>query len=154
MTLSCLKQAKMVCLKHWKTFNAFMLIILAPSGPPQNVSTIITSSRSFTVQWTPPQPDLQNGVIQHYLVQIVVAQTSEVLQHSVMGQSLTLSNLHPHYIYTCTVTAVTVSPGPAALVTFQLPQDGTSTDIICIIVCMYTFHSSNWPSIEYLCHSS
>ena len=85
------------------------------------------------MQWTPPQPDLQNGVIQHYSVQLVDAQTNQVQQYTSTQHSITISNLHPYYTYTCTVTAVTVAPGPAALVTFQLPQDGMSTDIIYIV---------------------
>ena len=120
-------QVKMVCLAGamYSRIRIYFLFYSAPAGPPQNLSTLITSSRSITLQWNPPRPDLQNGVIQHYSVQLVDAQTNQVLQYTSTQHSITISNLHPYYTYTCTVTAVTVSPGPAALVTFQLPQDGT-----------------------------
>ena len=76
------------------------------------------------MQWNPPQPDLQNGVIQHYLVQIVETETAAVLQSTTTRLSVTVKDLHPHYTYSCDVTAVSVGSGPAAMLTFQLPQDG------------------------------
>ena len=106
-------------------FKLSFFLPLAPSGTPQNLSTIVTSSRSVTVQWNPPRPDLQNGVIQHYLVQIIETETAtSVLQSTTTRLSVTVKDLHPHYSYSCNVTAVSVSSGPAAMLTFQLPQDG------------------------------
>ena len=141
------------------TVDNFVSFVSAPSGPPLNLSTIITSSRSVTVQWSPPQADLQNGVIQHYTVQLVATQTNSVLQYTATGLSQTISNLHPYYTYTCTVSAVTVASGPAAVVVFQLPQDGMNNlgyieKMFFPITFSSLLHSSNWYSPECICHST
>lgn len=105
----------------------------APSGPPQNLSILITSSRSVTLQWLPPRPDQQNGIIQQYNVQLLVLQTSAVLQYTSTLHTLTISNLHPYYTYTCSITAVTVAPGPSVVDTFTLPQDGKANSYPMIL---------------------
>lgn len=104
-------------------------LFAAPNGSPLNLSTLITSSSSVTLQWSPPEIHLQNGLIQHYTVQLTEAQTGVLLQYTSSGVSLTINNLHPYYTYTCTVAAVTTAAGPGITVNFQLPQDG----MICLI---------------------
>ena len=48
-----------------------------------------------------------------------------VLQSNTTRLSVTVKDLHPHYSYSCNVTATaSVGSGPAAMLTFQLPQDG------------------------------
>ena len=87
----------------------------------------------------PPQPDLQNGVIQHYLVQIIETETAAVLRSTTTRLSVTVKDLHPHYTYSCNVTAVSVDSGPAAMLTFQLPQDGVLHKIVIDSDIEFTF---------------
>ena len=97
----------------------------APTGPPLNLSSTTNSSTSVNLMWSPPHSDLQNGFIQFYLLQLITAEeTGLVLQYTSVNPSLTITDLHPHYSYTCTIAAVTVAPGPAETIMFQMPEDG------------------------------
>ena len=78
----------------------------------------------MTLQWSPPLADLQNGIIQFYNVRVMAAETGSVAEYTAMGLSLTVTGLHPHYSYTCTIAAVTVAPGPVETIMFQMPEDG------------------------------
>ena len=54
----------------------------------------------------------------------MAAETGSVAEYTAMGLSLTVTGLHPHYSYTCTIAAVTVAPGPVETIMFQMPEDG------------------------------
>ena len=105
-------------------FNYNLFKCIVPGGPPLNLSSTVNSSSTATVQWSPPQADLQNGVIQFYSILLVAAETGSVLQYTSTELSLTISDLHPYYTYTCTVAAVTVAPGPGEVIKFQMLEDG------------------------------
>ena len=87
------------------------------------MSSTVNSSSIATVQWSPPQADLQNGVIQFYSIQLVAAETGSMLQYTSTELSLTITDLHPYYTYTCTIAAVTVAPGPGEVIEFQMLED-------------------------------
>ena len=96
----------------------------APEGPPLNVSSSIINSTSVSLEWRPPLASLQNGIIQSYTLQLVAAETGSMLQYTSTELSLTITDLHPYYTYTCTIAAVTVAPGPGETIVFQTPEDG------------------------------
>lgn len=80
------------------------------------------------MSWEPPLADLQNGIIQYYLVMVMGQQTSASLSLNSNSTSLTIPNLHPAFAYSIEVAAVTVNVGPytsAVLVT--TPDDGKIT---------------------------
>ena len=85
---------------------------VVPSGPPLNLTSTSTTSRNFTLQWLPPSDDLQNGIINYYLIEISVNESNEIL--NLMSESLnfTVTSLHPAYTYNCSVAAVTIGVGP------------------------------------------
>ena len=105
--------------------SCFTVICLytVPGGPPLNLSSNVNSSSTATVQWRPPQADLQNGIIQFYSIQLVAAETGSMLEYTSTELSLTVTDLHPHYTYTCTIAAVTVAPGPVETIVFQMLED-------------------------------
>lgn len=43
-----------------------LIYLLVPSGPPNNVKAVATSSESIEVTWEPPKKDHQNGPILRY----------------------------------------------------------------------------------------
>lgn len=97
---------------------------VAPSGPPQSLTSEPQNSRTLELSWEPPADDMQNGLLRHYHIAIRSSQdvvgernftTSEV--------TLVVQNLHPFYTYEFVVTAVTIGPGPSASITSRLPQD-------------------------------
>ena len=102
----------------------------APISPPLNVSITIASSTSVTLQWSPPPAEHQNGIIQHYTLQLNEHETGDTSQYTTASLHYTFNSLHPHYTYTCTIAAATVGLGPVQPVVFQMPQDGKSIKTI------------------------
>ena len=50
------------------TLLVLFILILAPEGPPLNVSITAESSSSLSVTWKPPEEDKRNGKIVNYIV--------------------------------------------------------------------------------------
>ena len=100
------------------------IYFIAPTSPPLNTSIIISSSTTVLVQWSPPIVSKQNGIIQHYALELAEHETGNTLQYTIIGLQYTFHGLHAHYTYTSTIAAVTVGPGPAQSIMFQMPQDG------------------------------
>lgn len=96
-----------------------------PSGLPLNVTAAILTTRSIQVVWEPPLTDLQNGIIQYYLVMVLVQQTGLSLSiNASTTTSITIPDLHPAYVYSIEVAAVTVSVGPySAPISITTPDD-------------------------------
>lgn len=83
-----------------------------PSGPPQNLSGVAASSTVLTLIWLPPLPLEINGVIRHYMVNVVERHTGARWTFFSVEQTLNVGGLHPHYYYDYNVSAVTVGLGP------------------------------------------
>ena len=97
----------------------------APTAPPEQLSTII-SSRSLTLMWRPPPFEETNGVIQYYALSITELESGQVLTMTSMSAVAVINDLHPYYTYEFTVAAYTVGPGPySSSVTIQLHEEGT-----------------------------
>lgn len=102
---------------------------LAPYGPPQNCSVISLSSKSIQLSWLSPHTHLINGVVRFYRVLVSGPSEETVYDRHVGANSLevTVSDLHPHYLYQCKVAAVTVEEGPSSTLQIQTLEDGTHT---------------------------
>lgn len=98
------------------------LIFVAPSGAPNALSVDITSPSTITLEWTPPNMEEQNGVIEHYRIVLTSIDDGNILTLIVAETSTTVNNLHPHYTYVCSVLAFTVGYGPNASIFFQMPS--------------------------------
>ena len=98
----------------------------APSSPPEQFNASAASSTELLLQWSPPVLSAINGIIQHYSV-VVVEQDTNVIQYNAATtiSQVLVPNLHPYYVYTCSVSAFTVGSGPLASITFQMPEDGS-----------------------------
>ena len=102
---------------------------VVPSGTPRNIEALAVDSRSLRLSWEPPLVAQQNGEIRTYFINISVAET-DMLWHlaSVSDTTLTVEDLHPHYVYSLVISAVTIGPGPySQLHTVQMPEDGKFT---------------------------
>ena len=107
------------------TTLCFTLSTTVPSSAPVRLQGSAVNSTAIQLQWEPPPLSDQNGVIRSYIINISVAETGSSFQLTSEATALYISNLHPYYIYTLTVSAVTIGPGPNGLVlTVQLPEDG------------------------------
>ena len=105
----------------------------APSSPPEQFNASASSSSTLLLRWNPPSISSVNGIIQYYNVIIVEQETDTIVQSTTTTSTqLLVFNLHPYYIYICSVTAVTIGSGPFVNVTIQMPEDGK-----CQSICYY-----------------
>jgi hypothetical protein len=89
------------------------------------VTAVVVTSRSVRVTWEPPLLEQQNGIIQHYLVMVMVQQTRASMSLNSSSTSLTIPDLHPAYIYSIEIAAVTNSVGPySTVISITTPDDG------------------------------
>ena len=100
--------------------------LTVPTGPPQGVEIRSKNSTTLVLSWQPPPPENQNGIIVHYIVNITEMETGRLLSFTAVNTTtLSVTMLHPFYMYTCTVAAVTVGIGPySTTIKVILPEDG------------------------------
>ena len=107
--------------------QSIIIIIMytAPSSSPQDVQSIIVNSTSIQLTWQPPEHSSQNGIIQHYLIDVTEVETMRQFQLTSTSTSVAAIALHPYYTYSFTVAAVTVSQGPySGEISIQTLEDG------------------------------
>ena len=110
---------------HFNECNEFCVVLFpAPSGSPVYFQARVLDSRSVYLEWDPPLPDMQNGIIRKYSVTVVDVVGRETTINTTETNT-TVSGLKPFSTYFCTVAAYTIEPGPSATVLNILtPQDG------------------------------
>ena len=117
-----------------------------PSSAPVSLQGSAVNSTTIQLQWEPPPLSDQNGVIRSYIINISVAETGSSFQLTSETSTLYISNLHPYYIYTLTVAAVTIGPGPyGQVLTVKMSEDGmdcslTTSFLLCIDLTVTLFH--------------
>ncbi len=84
----------------------------APSAPPQNVAVTDVTNSSLLLQWSPPAEEERNGLIQYYTITVTEEDTGRVIHFQSLSTKLWVQHLHPFYMYTCSVAALTVDVGP------------------------------------------
>ena len=106
--------------------SAYLLLTLAPSGPPLSFTVMAVSSVSIRLTWVSPLPEDLNGVLVSYRVTIMEAETEAVFQQTTAfdTNSLVVSSLHPYYKYRCSVAAFTVAFGPNAYAEVRTLPEG------------------------------
>ena len=92
---------------------------------PQNPSSAVRTSRSIYCTWNPPPQEDQNGVIIEYRINVTEVITGRIFVVTSTTTSVEITSLHPDYVYTWVVTAVTVGVGPyTSTSTIRTPEDG------------------------------
>ena len=98
----------------------------APASPPEEVTGYAVNSTHILLSWNPPVEEDQNGLVRSYTISITELQTNIYFTFEETTQTeIVVGSLHPYYGYECTVSAVTIAPGPYSeprLIT--TPQDG------------------------------
>jgi hypothetical protein len=95
--------------------NTIQMISAPPSSAPFNLSLDEIGSSYALLQWEPPPEGDRNGVIEHFQVHLNNSRGLALIFGTAGPQiRLLLHSLQPSTQYVCTVTAVTVSPGPAS----------------------------------------
>ena len=86
------------------------LTLSVPSGPPEGVATVSTSSHSFTMRWGPPPKEQQNGEILSYEVEYREEDSnSTVVNTTHYITEYTVKNLTTDRVYQFRVAATTVN---------------------------------------------
>ena len=105
------------------------LFNIAPSSAPQNLTVTALSPNSISLDWSPPPPHSQNGVIQEYRVNVTEMETGTEFNFTTTATSLTVPFLHPYYTYKCVICTYTIATGPYTEVTVMTPEDGTLNNL-------------------------
>ena len=95
-----------------------------PSSAPLNVSLVNITSTSVIVQWNPPLPHDHNGLIRYYTITLIEITTNTYLTSNSTDLFIQFENLHPHYDYSFSISAVTIGLGPSNNGMFILLEDG------------------------------
>lgn len=132
-----------ICTNRNKIFSNISLLNFytllarsAPSRAPKEVSSGVILPTSIVLHWQPPPIDSQNGIIRNYEVSLVELVTNTTSSYITTETTITISLLHPYYVYEYRVAAVTVAIGPfSEPVSFQtLPAGKTRTNFIVLLV--------------------
>lgn len=104
------------------------MYIPVPNGPPLNIVAEVNSSRVIFLQWNPPLPTEQNGIIIGYKVNVTPIVRGENFNYETTDNFLYVAGLAPHTTYECIVAARTsVGTGPfSEIVTVQTSEEGSS----------------------------
>ena len=72
------------------------LLYLVPDGPPVNITITEVTPYSVTLQWDPPTPDKQNGVIVSYVINVMTGDQVQrmVVQSNDSQQKPSVISLH------------------------------------------------------------
>ena len=90
----------------------FVFFSAAPASPPTNVTGRATDSTTIVLSWSPPPPGNQNGIIRSYNISVLEQDTGREFSRTSVNTEESFHSLHPFYIYSVTITATTVAPGP------------------------------------------
>lgn len=106
-----------ICYTFYLTTESFWRTppcLAAPASSPTDVSASMVGTTSFLLSWREPPLEDQNGIIRHYLINIIEENTGAEFQlnTTTADTELLIESLHPSYRYICTVAAISVEPGP------------------------------------------
>lgn len=96
--------------------------------PPMSLVVDHVTSESFSLHWSPPEGQFQNGIITSYLVNVTAIGTPEIIQVSSITNSVVMRSLRPFTTYVCIVAAETSAGiGPfSTAITIQTNESGKS----------------------------
>jgi netrin-G3 ligand len=110
----------------------------APTGPP--LSFIITSNNpnGFTLNWSPPDIQLRNGIIRSYNYSCnEVVSATLIVAHTVTSDTtatVQMSTIKPYTNYSCSVYATTIGSGPSTSTIGTTAEDIPSEVISLVVV--------------------
>ena len=99
----------------------------------------MNSSRVILLQWNPPLPTEQNGIIIGYKVNVTPIVGGEKFSYETTEYFLYVLGLEPHTTYECIIAARTsVGMGPfSEIVTVQTSEEGSSLPPSILLVLHY-----------------
>ena len=100
------------------------LINTVPTGHPQNIVAMATTSTSILLAWEPPFIHERNGIITHYAITLISGENTS--SYTTDAEMLALEMLRPftsYMVYIAAFTAVGLGPFTPAR-TITTPEDG------------------------------
>ena len=120
---------------------------VAPSASVVDLSAEAVDSTTIFISWLPPPFNHQNGLIRSYTVHVNETNTGLVYNHSSTTTNVTVSHLHPYSTYSCTVSPVTVKPGPPSSPVYVNTHEDGKSEGRNKLKCKPKYpYSSNWDS--------
>ena len=103
--------------------NNVCFCFTAPDSHPSITTGRALNSTHIYLMWELPEDP--NGDIREYRVNVTEEETGRMLQLITSTTNITIGSLHPYHTYNCTVSAVTISPGPfSTVITVRTDEDG------------------------------
>ena len=119
---------------------ADLFILTVPSGPPQNVTTLTTSTTSISVSWKAPLLNESNGIIRAYRIRYFIQRDKTLVHENFMEKEtdyisnttlrMEFDGLEEGIVYGFEVQAVTIGEGPYSPVAFATTETAGSYCII------------------------
>ena len=110
--------------------TALFTLTLAASHEPLNIAEEVLGPTSFRLTWDPPPEENHHGVIRGYRVYVTEIDTGRELQFSTDDSEteIIVENLHPYYLYNCSVAAITIAESPhRAVIGVRTAEAGTTS---------------------------
>ena len=83
----------------------------ASSGPPQNITGTAFNTTLISLQWLLPPAITVNGIVTKYVVNVEEVYTGQTYSLLTENMHISVGNLHPYYIYECSIAAYTIATG-------------------------------------------
>ena len=104
-----------------------LFVSTVPSGPPQNVVAVTTSTTSISVSWEAPLLNESNGIVRAFRIRYFIQRDENMMDRFMEQESNYLSNatfmtqfsgLEEGVMYGFEVVAVTIGEGPYSSTAF------------------------------------
>ncbi len=92
------------------------------------------SSTEIFIIWNEPLDEYTNGIIRSYDIKLIELDTGTIIMENVVNTEITLTSLHPYYVYEVSIAAITTERGP-----FSAPLTVTTdpAGMTCPILLQY-----------------
>ena len=116
------------CFKHSHVYPTLFIHVVVPSGPPQNVTAITTSTTSIELSWDRPLLNETNGIIVAYRIRYFIQRNETTMERFNLTETGDLPNttffmefprLEEGVVYGFEVLAITVGEGPYSPTVFN-----------------------------------
>ena len=99
---------------------------IAPSLAPTNLRGFAIDHSRISLEWDAPPTISFNGILSAYVVNVTERETGFTFELNTTNTSITLTALHPDYVYECRVAAYTIAAGPFSVIfAVQVRMAGT-----------------------------
>ena len=86
---------------------------------PLNLMVTINNSATVTLSWD--EPEMANGIIRNYIINVLDDDMSSVLNVTVSNLTFVIMDLTPNTDYIVNISAVTIRSGDVTSITFTTP---------------------------------